>query len=738
MARKTPSLSWLLLSLAFTLLLGHSTTQNDRKTYIVYMGQRQMDEISTASLHTSMLQEVIGSNVGPESLLYSYKRSFNGFAVELTEQEAQKLAGMNGVVSVFPSKKKKLLTTRSWDFIGLPQKVRRRLVENDIIIGVLDTGIWPESKSFSDKGFGPPPRKWRGTCQASINFTCNNKIIGARYYRSSGVFDENNVKSPRDLKGHGTHTASTAAGNFVSGASLLGYGLGTARGGVPSARIAVYKVCWFDDCDDADILAAFDDAIADGVDIISYSIGGEQTLKYFQDVTAIGAFHAMRTGILTSMAAGNKGPGLGTITNVAPWSLSVAATTIDRKYFTQVQLGNKNIYEGISINTFDLKNKQYPIIYGGDAPNTRKGFQSSDSRYCTNNSLDQDLVKGKIVLCDIRTTGAGAFLAGAVGTVMQGQAQQDLATSAPLPASYLRLKDGSKVYSYINSTRGATATIHKSKEGKDKFAPYIASFSSRGPNAITPNILQPDLAAPGVHILAAWPPVSPISTVKGDKRALLYNIDSGTSMACPHATGAAAYIKSFHPTWSPAAIKSALMTTATPMSAKKNYEAEFAYGAGNINPLKALNPGLIYDIGALDYIRFLCGEGYNTKLLHLVAGDNSSCSRATKETVFNLNYPSFAISLSSSRSFSQVYHRTVTNVGSPTSTYKGIVTSTATGLRIKVNPSVLTFTSLGQKLSFALTIEGTPNKDIVSASLVWDDGKFQVRSPIVVAVSTDD
>ena len=174
------------------------------------------------------------------------------------------------------------------------------------------------------------------------------------------------------------------------------------------------------------------------------------------------------------------------------------------------------------------------------------------------------------------------------------------------------------------------------------------------------------------------------------------------------------------------------------MSSTKNPQAEFAYGAGNINPLKALNPGLIYDIHALDYITFLCADGYNTELLHLVAGDNSSCSGATKGTVFDLNYPSFAMILPSFKFFSQVYHRTVTNVGSPTSTYKAIVTNTAAGLRIKVNPSVLAFTSLGQKLSFALTIEGTPNKNFASASLVWDDGKFKVRSPIVVDVDIDD
>jgi hypothetical protein len=145
-------------------------------------------------------------------------------------------------------------------------------------------------------------------------------------------------------------------------ASLLGYGLGTARGGVPSARIAVYKICWSDSCSDADVLAAFDDAIADGVDVISLSVNPPKPLKYFQDVNAIGAFHAMRNGILTSMSAGNKGPGLGTVTNFAPWSLSVAASTIDRKFFTQVQLGNKKIYEVIKYE-YLLHLLQFICIY---------------------------------------------------------------------------------------------------------------------------------------------------------------------------------------------------------------------------------------------------------------------------------------------------------------------------------------------------------------------------------------
>jgi subtilisin family serine protease len=174
-----------------------------------------------------------------------------------------------------------------------------------------------------------------------------SKIIGAKYYNQNRTFDE--FMSPRDSDGHGTHTASTAAGNLVNGASLLGYGLGTARGGVPSARIAVYKICWSSGCSDADILAAFDDAIADGVDIISFSIVPYSPRPYFEDVNAIGSFHAMSKGILTSMCAGNAGPLLASIANFSPWSLSVAASTIDRKFTTKVQLGNKKIYEVIFI-----------------------------------------------------------------------------------------------------------------------------------------------------------------------------------------------------------------------------------------------------------------------------------------------------------------------------------------------------------------------------------------------------
>lgn len=178
-----------------------------------------------------------------------------------------------------------------------------------------------------------------------------SKIIGGKYYRADGQISSEDIPSPRDSEGHGSHTASTAAGGHVSKASLSGLGEGTARGGVPSARLAVYKICWSDGCFDADILAGFDDAIADGVDIISISVGGSFALNYFDDPIAIGAFHAMRMGILTSNSAGNSGPVAASITNFSPWSLSVAASLINRKFLADVRLGNGATF-GVSIDLF--------------------------------------------------------------------------------------------------------------------------------------------------------------------------------------------------------------------------------------------------------------------------------------------------------------------------------------------------------------------------------------------------
>ncbi|KAK9950716.1 hypothetical protein M0R45_006191 [Rubus argutus] len=608
------ALQWtLLLSLLCSTLLlvnvTHSAAQDGRKAYIVYMGDKPRNEVPVSPLHLDMLQDAVDSSnindIEHEALLlHSYKRSFHGFAAMLTDQEAQKMAGMDGVVSVFPSQQSEIKTTKSWNFLGFPETVKRSKLERNIIVGVIDTGIWPESDSFSDAGFGSPPKKWKGKCQGNGNFTCNNKIIGARYYRASQSF-EDDIESPRDFNGHGTHTSSTAAGNLVSKASLYGLGLGTARGGVPSARIAVYKACWgTGTCGDADVLAAFDDAIADGVDIISVSAGYVIPNDFLNDGFAIGSFHAARKGILVSMAAGNQGPGAKSVSNHAPWQLAVAATTINRQFITKVQLGNGKIYEGLLPNTFDLKGKFYPLIYGGDAPNATASVDASNSRFCLKDSIDANLIKGRIVLCDRRAgAGVGAILGGAAGVILTVKKVADeVLPPRSVPASCVGLEENSNIYKYIKSTRNPTATIWKSEEINDVLAPYVPSYSSRGPNPAHPNILKPDIAAPGTYILAAVPPTDG-GILAG------YNLKTGTSMACPHASAVAAYVKSIHPKWSPAAIQSALITTAKPMSAKLNAEAEFAYGAGLINPSKAPYPGLVYDLNGQDYVNFFVFTG---------------------------------------------------------------------------------------------------------------------------------
>ncbi|XP_054799747.1 cucumisin-like [Prosopis cineraria] len=727
--------SWrLLFSLLCSLLVLQAHCDDPKaQTYIVYMGDH-WKEMKVAELHhTSIVQRVLGRNFAREALFHSYKKSFNGFAVRLTQEQAERMAEMDGVISVFRSEKHKLQTTRSLDFIGFPKQVKRTSFESDIVVEVIDFGIWPEADSFNDHGFTSPPKKWKGSCQ---NITCNNKIIGAKYFRVDGTFDEDDIISPRDSNGHGTHCASTAAGNLVSSANLFGLGSGTARGGVPSARIAVYKPCWSSGCESADILAAFDEAIYDGVDILSVSLGPSREIyrDFFEDVYAIGSVHAMKKGILTSSAANNLGPKLRTMTSFAPWSLQVAASTIDRKFFTKVQLGNGMVFEGISLNTFDLHNKTYPLIYSGDAPNITGGFNSSISRSCIENSLDEAMVKGKIVLCDKYLPAQTGLASGAAGIVVPGISSKDWASlfTLALPLAVLTLNDGTSIFSYLNSSSNPTATIYKSNEGKDSLSPYVASFSSRGPNVITPNILKPDIAAPGVDIIAAWSPISPISHAKGDERLSNFNIISGTSMACPHATAAAAYVKSFHPTWSPAAIKSALMTSATLMSSALNPEAEFAYGAGQINPVKAVTPGLVYDISESDYVSFLCGQGYNMTSLRIITDDVVNCEKAKKETVWDLNLPSFALKRNISAPFSNVFHRTVTNFGVAGSIYKARVIVPPSLLSIQVTPNVLSFSSVGEKKSFTVTVEGRINVEIVSASLIWDDGNFQVRSPIVI------
>ncbi|KAG7613532.1 Peptidase S8/S53 domain superfamily [Arabidopsis suecica] len=721
-----------LLSCLLVLFLSSvSAVTDDKQVYIVYMGSlSSRADYTPTSDHMNILQEVTGESSIEGRLVRSYKRSFNGFAARLTESERERVAKMVGVVSVFPNKKLQLQTTTSWDFMGLKEGIKTKrnpTVESDTIIGVIDSGITPESQSFSDKGFGPPPQKWKGVCSGGKNFTCNNKLIGARDYTSEGT---------RDMDGHGTHTASTAAGNAVVDASFFGIGNGTVRGGVPASRVAAYKVCTPTGCSSEALLSAFDDAIADGVDLITISIGDKTASMFQNDPIAIGAFHAMAKGVLTVNSAGNSGPKPISVSGVAPWILTVAASTTNRGFVTKVVLGNGKTLVGKSVNAYEMKGKDYPLVYGKSAASSACDAESSG--LCELSCVDKSRVKGKILVCG----GPGGLKivesVGAVGLIYRTP-KPDVAFIHPLPAAGLLTEDFESLVSYLESTDSPQAIVLKTEAIFNRTSPVIASFSSRGPNTIAVDILKPDITAPGVEILAAYSPAGEPS--QDDTRHVKYSVLSGTSMSCPHVAGVAAYVKTFNPKWSPSMIQSAIMTTAWPVNATGTGIAstEFAYGSGHVDPIAASNPGLVYELDKSDHIAFLCGMNYTSQVLKVISGETVTCSEAKKILPRNLNYPSMSAKLSGSgTTFTVTFNRTLTNVGTPNSTYTSkVVAGHGSKLDVKITPSVLSFKTVNEKQSFTVTVTGSNLDSEVpsSANLIWSDGTHNVRSPIVVYTS---
>ncbi|CAA0830716.1 Subtilisin-like protease SBT4.14 [Striga hermonthica] len=673
-----------------------------------------------------------------EALAYSYTKSFNAFAAKLSEDEATKLSSMDKVASVIRNRYRKLHTTRSWDFLRLTQQSKRNLeVESDIIVGMIDSGISPDSESFNDQGFGPPPKKWKGSCPKAANFSgCNNKLIGAKYYKIDKQPDPNDIMSPVDVQGHGTHTSSTAAGSAVKQASLFGIGEGTARGAVPSARVAMYKVCWASgDCADMDLLAAFDDAIHDGVDVISLSIGG-RTGPYTEDVICVGAFRASSKGILTVASAGNSGPEQGSVTNHAPWMLTVAANGIDRQFRSRVVLGNGTTLSGIGVSPIQPKKDLYPLASGADVASDSDDKEAA--RSCNEYAMDPKKVKGKIIYCFKDPGGADSIIKGlgGVGAIVKGDSYLDTGFVYMAPTTIVNASVGNKIEDYLNSTEKPSAVLHKTEEFQIR-APVVASFSSRGPNPGSQHLLKPDITAPGIDILAAYTPLSTITGEKGDKLYSKFSVLSGTSMSCPHVSGAAAYVKSFHPNWSPAAIKSALLTTARPMSSRVDTDAEFAYGTGQVYPTRAINPGLVYDMDDMSYIQFLCHENYSGSAIGTLTGRGTvDCSKllpASPEDA--LNYPTMQLALKTDQEPTVgIFQRTVTNVGPAGSVYKATIRAPK-GVVITVKPMKLSFSETLQKKSFKVVVTAKPMSDsrtIASGLLTWESTDIRVRSPIVV------
>lgn len=759
-----------LLTVALTLLgfchvFVAAVERNDeeRRTYIVHMATSQMPESFQERAHwyDSSLKSVSES----AEMLYKYSNVIHGFSTRLTAEEARSLQGQPGILSILEEVRYELHTTRTPEFLGLDKSADlfpESGSASEVIIGVLDTGIWPESKSFDDTGLGPIPSSWKGECETGTNFTsssCNRKLIGARFFSKGyeatlGPIDESKEsKSPRDDDGHGTHTATTAAGSVVEGASLFGFAEGTARGMATRARIAAYKVCWIGGCFSTDILAALDKAVEDNVNILSLSLGGGMS-DYYRDSVAMGAFGAMEKGILVSCSAGNSGPSPYSLSNVAPWITTVGAGTLDRDFPAFVSLGNGKNYSGVSLYRGDpLPGTLLPFVYAGNASNAPNG------NLCMTNTLIPEKVAGKVVMCDRGVNprvqkGSVVKAAGGIGMILAntGTNGEELVADAHLlPATAVGQKSGDAIKSYLFSDHDATVTIlfEGTKVGIQP-SPVVAAFSSRGPNSITPDILKPDLIAPGVNILAGWSGAVGPTGLPTDKRHVDFNIISGTSMSCPHISGLAGLLKAAHPEWSPAAIRSALMTTAYTnyKSGQKIQDVAtgkpstaFDHGAGHVDPVSALNPGLIYDLTVDDYLNFLCAINYSAPQISILAKRNFTCDTDKKYSVADLNYPSFAVPLQtplgggSEGSSTVVKHtRTLTNVGSP-STYKVSIFSESESVKISVEPGSLSFSELNEKKSFKVTFTATsmPSNTNIFGRIEWSDGKHVVGSPIVVS-----
>ncbi|MEV5603759.1 S8 family serine peptidase [Streptomyces sp. NPDC052299] len=706
--------------------------------------------------HLTDQQNRVAKKVGA-TVRQHYAVTTNTFSARLDASQLLRLAATKGVLHIAPDRLHHATDDKnSTDFLGLSG--RKGLwnalggtaqAGKGIVVGDIDTGIWPESASFdapplSTKKPGKKDRfrpyrdgattvmnkadgtTFKGTCQTGESFTaaaCNEKVISARYFGDAwlGLVPESNragYVSPRDSQGHGTHTASTAAGNANVRATVGGEDLGTVSGVAPAATIAVYKALWQskdgkkDGGLTSDLVAAIDQAVADGVDVINYSLGGMFESAY-DDPAQVALRNAAAAGVFVATAGGNSGPEASSLDNTAPWTTTVAAGTIESHTGT-VTLGNGAGYTGVS-TTVHRQVGPAPLVRASAV--RVSGATAEDADYCMPDTLDPARTAGKIVVCD---RGVNARVdksdevkrAGGIGVVLVNTSNQSTDGDLhSLPVVHLNTPDASTVRTYA-ATEGATATL--AQGGASEVYPQVTGFSSRGPS-LTGNgdLLKPDITAPGATILAA---VSPVGNNGHD-----FDYYSGTSMATPHIAGLAALYLSEHPTWSPMSIKSAMMTTATPTKTAdgKNSDDAFAQGAGEVDARAMLRPGLVYDSGERDWLAYLEGSGVHTGT-GVEAIDPS-----------DLNYPSIAIGDLFGK---QTVTRTVT--ATEAGTYRARVD--LPGIKATVSPSVLHFSHPGQKRTFTVTLDVTtaPAGRVDTGSLTWTSGRSTVRSPIVVTPQT--
>ncbi|MEU4393049.1 S8 family serine peptidase [Kribbella sp. NPDC023855] len=699
-------------------------------------------QVTSYVRHLARERSEILRQVPAAKKLYDYNFTYAGFSARMSHDEAVKLAKTSGVKSVEASELQHQDTVDTPRYLGLSgrggawqQAGGIDKAGDGVIVGVIDTGFVPERPSFAPikttkQSDALVAKKWKGTCQAGTEapVTCNNKVIGARYF-DAGIGDRPipaEFRSPRDYGGHGTHTASTAAGNYGVDMSVLGRDYGKGSGIAPHARLAIYKVLWTVDAagggsgTDADIVAGIDAAVADGVDVINYSISGSGST--YVNATGLAFLRAAKAGVFVATSAGNTGPGVGTVGKTYPWVTTVANGTHDRDVQTTVTLGNGKSYTGAGIGA---GTPSAPVILAKDAG--LAGANPTNLVLCMPGTLDPAKVTGKIVVCD---RGVSARVdkslqvknAGGIGMILVNPTASTLDSDLhSVPSVHLDHVANPEIKAYVSGTANPTAQIAAAKTVRVN-APKVASTSSRGPSpAGNGDLLKPDIMAPGTNVLAA---TSAFSAAGGE-----YAFLSGTSMASPHIAGAAAVLKSRYPSWSPMAIKSALLTTGNSLDTNgdpiKNDSGSagnpFGYGAGMMQPKKAMDPGLVYDSSYDDWAKFVCGTGQ-------VGQTHELCAKG-KIDPSDLNYPTIAIGDLAGQ---QTVKRTVRNVGLLPEIYRPTVEG-MTGFQVTVSPKLLVVLP-GRTASYTVSFKhnGAPLEQYSFGKLNWTSSRHVVSSTLAV------
>jgi subtilisin family serine protease len=727
--------------------------------------------------HDQALQD---AGIDPNKKTTDYVNALNGFSALITYEEALRVASDKNVAFVIPDELMQAHTDASPTFIGLDATGgawNSGVTGKGVVVGIIDTGIWPEHPSFADNGLpappvtiadlpaqSDPPRPALRGCDFGNTthnpndapFTCNNKLIGARQvmptYRALIGATADEFNSARDDNGHGTHTASTAAGNAGVQAQIFGrnVGDGTISGIAPDAHVVMYKGLGNQGGFGSDLALAIDTAVADGVDVINYSIGGGAAAVTADEIAFLFAADA---GVHVAASAGNSGPGPGTIFNPgkAPWLTTVGANTQTRFLAGTVALGSAATFEGASVTLGT--NGTFPLVDAATAAPGANGDLCISAATGTS-KLDPAVVTGKIVLCRRGTNARvdkslAVKNAGGVGMILyENDNVSNLFTdNHHVPSVHIDNAPGLAIKAYIASA-GALATAEIRNTGANSTwpsAPSMTSFSSRGPN-VFPDVLKPDITAPGMQILAGASPFPDPGNVTGQ----LFQAIAGTSMSSPHVAGLYALLDQAHPDWSAAAAKSALMTTANPNvrdNDRVSQATPFGMGAGHVNPGRvdrrgsSFAPGLVYDAGLLDYLGFLC-DAQPSVFEDPDAECDDLAGAGVPTDASDLNYPSISVG---ELAGSQTVTRTVTSVAEENAprTYTVSVKAPA-GYAVTVSPSTFTLRR-GQTATYEVTFvnQSAPIGEWRFGELTWSSPAtasttYNVRSPIAVRAAAFD